>query len=144
MDNPNQPAIEAPVPVRYCTDHKEHAPVEEFSVNPKTGIYYRTCDTCRARSREYQRQWRATNLAKVQEYHSNYITRRVEEDPEFKKKRTESTTRYRKDNIDKARQWNRESQQRRYQRDPEAVRAYKRNWRKDRDKKLREARENQA
>ena len=93
---------------RCCKELSE----EEFSVNPKSGAFYKVCDNCRNKSKEYYENnkeyykgYRENNKDKRKEYQKEYYENNKDKIKERDKK-------YRENNKDKMKEYQKEYAQR--------------------------------
>ena len=80
-----------------CVSCKRELSEEEFSINPKTGEYYKHCNSCREKDKEYREQ----NKDKLKEYDKEYREQNKDKIKEKKKK-------YKEQNKDKLKEYQKE------------------------------------
>ena len=74
---------------------------EEFSVNPKSGAFYKLCDRCRNKKKESNKKYRENNKDKKKEYQKEYREKNKDEIKEYSKE-------YYENNKDKKKEYQKE------------------------------------
>ena len=93
-----------------CTCCKKEQSEEEFSINPKTGEYYKKCDSCR----EYFKEYRERNKDKMKEYNKEYYERNKDR---IKEQMKEYNKEYYERNKDKIKEYREQNKDRINERD---------------------------
>ena len=95
-----------------CSYCKKELSEEEFSINPNSGVFYKLCDSCRNKKKEYDKKYYENNKDKIKEYYENNKDKINEQRKEYyennKDKINEQRKEYREKNKDKLKEYNKE------------------------------------
>ena len=76
-----------------CSKCRKELSEKEFSINPKTGEYYKQCDSCR----EYHKEYREQNKDKIKEYREQNKDKIKERDKKYRERNKDRIKEYQKE-----------------------------------------------
>ena len=109
---------------------KKELSEEEFSINPKTGEYYKNCDLCK----EYHKEYYEQNKDKLKEYDKKYREQNKDKIKEKKKK-------YKEQNKDKLKEYQKEYSKEYREQNKDKIKEQKKEYREQNKDKIKEYRE---
>ena len=96
-------------------------PEEEFSINPKSGVFYKVCDNCRNKLKESCKKYYENNKDKRKEYDKEYKEKNKDKIKEYMKE-------YRENNKDKKKEYQKEYQKEYYENNKDKIKEYSKEY----------------
>ena len=121
-----------------CSKCRKEFSEKEFSINPKTGEYYKTCNSCL----EWVKEYREKNKDKIKEYYEQNKDKRKEYTKKYyeqnKDKILEHRKEYREQNKDKLKEYSKEYTKKYYEQNKDKILEYRKEYREQNRNKIKE------